>query len=360
MRPSSTRAFVVGIVGLSFVLVHVLVILSSFKWDPTILLAQGDKAPREASYAERLLGRDVLKRPILGHDGRFFFAQANDPWYLEPSLHAVVLDLPVYRAQRMLYPTIAGGFGILPPNAVVWTLVGVNVLAVGIGTWATAMVAMAMGASRWVGLAFALNPGVLAEVDIDGGGALALALGMAGILCLMSDRVALSSITLAGAVLARELMILFVFGAIFGYWLQYRRLRIVPLVVGVACAFVWRLYVLQRLADLQLETLGDFPENALTMQPFAGPVAAIPIWLESRAKLGLIVALVAMMVMFLVRGVTSRTPVAWASMPFLVLATFSAVVVWREPYDLARAVAPVFTAYPLLLFQRPMTEHVFE
>jgi hypothetical protein len=264
----------------------------------------------------------------------------------------------------MLYPAIAGGFGVMPPNAVVWTLVGVNILAVGIGSAATAMVAMSMGVSRWVGLAFALNPGVLAEVDIDGAGVVALALAMAGVLFLMRDQTVLASFAFTGAILARETMVIFVIGALFGNWLQNGRFRVLPLIVGSASAVAWRLYVSNRLAELQLETLGGFPASALTLQPFAGPAAAMPFWLASPAKLGFILALVMMMLMFFWRAVMSRTIVAWASMPFLVLATFSTVLVWREPFDLARAVAPVFTAYPLLLFasrrKSVAKEHVFE
>jgi hypothetical protein len=34
------------------------------------------------------------------------------------------------------------------------------------------------------------------------------------------------------------------------------------------------------------------------------------------------------------------------------LSLFLSVLVWLEPYDIARAIAPVFLAYPLLLFAK--------
>ena len=90
-------------------------------------------------------------RGDLGHDGRFFFVQGNDPWVLEPEVNAVVLDRPLYRSQRMFYPLLAGGFGLFSPEGVVWGLLVVNVIAMGLGTWAVAVLAVEMGLSSWSG-----------------------------------------------------------------------------------------------------------------------------------------------------------------------------------------------------------------
>jgi hypothetical protein len=338
---------------------YVMVVLSGNGCDLTIFLAEGREAPIQTEYAEEVLGRPVAMRPSFGHDGKFFFAQANDPWYLNPRMHAAVLDLPVYRAQRMLYPTLAGGFGLFSPSVVVWSLVLVNVLTAGVGSALTAVLATALGQSRWVGVAFALNPGVIADLDINGGGVLALALAVGGALLLMRDRVNLASLALAGSILARETMLLFVAGAVVGFWLSRRRWILTPLLVSAAAALVWRVYISNRLADLGLETLGGLPSNPVgnfTWQPLGGMLAAIPYWAANPAKFAFTAGLVLIMLLFVRRALVDRSIVAWAALPFVVLALFLAVFVWREPYDLARAVAPVFTAYPLLLFA-PSARH---
>jgi hypothetical protein len=344
---------------------YVIVVLLGSGWDVTIFLAEGEESPIQADYAEALLGRPIATRSSFGHDGKFFFAQANDPWYLKPDKHAVVLDLPVYRAQRMLYPTVAGGLGLFSPSVVVWTMVLLNVVGVGVGSTLTAALATTLGGSRWVGLAFALNPGVIADLDINGGGVVALALGMAGALLLTRGHHPWASVALAGSVLARETMILFVAGAVLGNWLNRRRWVLAPLLVSAAAALLWRIYVSNRLAGLGLETLGGLPANPvgnLTFRPLTGAVDAIPYWLANPAKFAFVGGLVVLMLLFVRRAIGERTVVAWSALPFVMLSLFLAVFVWREPYDLARAVAPIFTAYPLLLFQSSakVREHVFE
>jgi hypothetical protein len=352
----------VGLIGGLIAGCYVSFILITHGWDPTILLAEGDSAPIQAAYAEEQLGREIARRPQFGHDGKFFFAQANDPWYLHPDQHAIVLDLPVYRAQRMLYPTIASGFGLFPPTAVVWSMVVTNIVAVVLGASLTAMLASTMGASRWLGLGFAVNPGVVAELDIDGGGVLALALAIGGLLFLVRNRPMVASPLLAASVLARETMLLFVCGVFLGYGLRRRQwLLLVPLLSGGA-ALVWRFYISRRLMGFGLETLGGLPSNPvrnLTLAPFTGAIKAADYWSQEPAKFAFSVVLILLMLLFTRRGITSQFPIAWAVLPFVGLAIFLSVFVWREPYDLARAVAPIYTAYPLLLFAS-REEHVFD
>src|SRR5918996_1092055 len=112
---------VVGVVGLAIAVFLALRVLVPNEMDPTIFVAFGEDSQTQTNYARSLLG-EITTRRDLGHDGKFFFAQANDPWYLSPEQHAVVLDRPIYRAQRMLFPMVAGGFGLFPPGAVVWAM----------------------------------------------------------------------------------------------------------------------------------------------------------------------------------------------------------------------------------------------
>ena len=130
----------IGIIGFAIGAVIMLRVLIPTGMDPTIFIGFGDQAPIQTAYAQRLLG-DVETRPNLGHDGKYFFAQANDPWFLQPEQHAAVLDRPVYRGQRMLFPMIAGGFGLFPPGVVIWSMLVTNLLALGIGTMLAARLA---------------------------------------------------------------------------------------------------------------------------------------------------------------------------------------------------------------------------
>jgi hypothetical protein len=103
----STPAWLVGIVALGLVAGACTWVLSRVDWDATVFIGFGEDAPATRAYAEDRLGT-VYLRGDQGHDGKFFFIQANDPWVLAPENNAAVLDRPLYRSQRMLYPVLAG------------------------------------------------------------------------------------------------------------------------------------------------------------------------------------------------------------------------------------------------------------
>lgn len=356
-KASRKGGFLVGMVGGVVAAGYVALVMSNAGWNPTSLLAQGIDSKAQLEYAERELGGVVVTRPDLGHDGRFFFVLANDPFLLHPSIHATFLDQPAYRAQRILYPMLAGGFGSLPPGGVVWGLVSVNLLMVAVGSYATAGVATALGASRWVGLAFAVSPGTIAEIDINGGGVVALALGMLGLLAIIRGAAGLGTLALTSAVLARETMILFAVGLFVWWWREQGSVRLSLLIAPVLAAIAWRTYAGLRLSGI--ETNGMALEGVIRnfeAVPLLGAIEASTRWLDDPAKLIWTLCLVAIILLFARRAWSSRSAIAWSSWPFAGLCLFLSAFVWTEPYDIARAVAPVFVAYPLLLFAKRKSE----
>ena len=100
--------------------------------DITSFVAFGEDDPVSADYGRERLG-EVFLRSELGHDGKFFFIQANDPFLLDPEANASYLDDPVYRAQRMLYPVLAGAGGAASPEVIVWLMLLINLVGLGLG-----------------------------------------------------------------------------------------------------------------------------------------------------------------------------------------------------------------------------------
>ena len=222
-------------------------VLAAADFEITTFLAFGEDAVEITQYAEDVLGERVQVRAAQGHDGKFFFLQAMDPLYLEPGEHSVFLDRPVYRAQRMLYPLVAGVGGLLPARAVPWSMVLVNVLAIGWGGLGTARLAARYGASPWWGLAFPLNVGMLAEFVISGAGIVAFAAAVWGVLALEEDRPGLAATWLTASVLAREAMLLFVVGAAFQRWRRTRQIPVGLVSAPVLAVLAWAGYLRLRL-----------------------------------------------------------------------------------------------------------------
>ena len=315
-------------------------------WDPAGMVAVGVADVDRVEYAERLFGREIPLRSSVGHDGRFFVIQAMDPLFLNPDDHARLLDRPTYRSQRMLYPTLAGlARPFFGPDGVAWAMAGLNVLAFGVGAGATAVVARTHGASALWGLAFPLNPGALFELHIDGGGALAFAAVMVGVALLNRRDTWPVVLALSAAVLAREVMLLCVFGVVIARGVGPAKRRLVIGLVPGAVALLWRVYVEIRLGDLP--SGGAVQEIGL---PFKGFVGALEQWMEApdlSLVLGLFYLLASLIVVL--RALRLRTVLETSAVGFALLALFLVELVWLKYFDISRALMPIPTFLALSL-----------
>ena len=321
-------------------------LLYVFDWDPTVFTAFGEEAYATTEFAEQKLGREVLTRPHQGHDGKFFFVQANDPWVLDPENNAAVLDRPVYRSQRMFYPVLAGGLGLFPAEVIVWALPLVNVIMLAVGSWAVASIAVRHGASAWLGVAFALNIGLLSELFIDGAGITAFALACVGAWALEVDRIPLAAAAFVGAALTREVMAIFI-GFIALIWLIRR--KVVPWAVSVPAAvaiLVWGVYI-----RLQIDLPPGVDQvRELTPVPFSGVVEAFQTGEGVAADFLVIGVFVVLIFLVPYRAWRSDVYLTWGAVGFAVLGPFLTVFVWQKSFDISRALAPLVTVFVVELF----------
>ncbi|HEX7097885.1 MAG TPA: hypothetical protein VF377_01485 [Acidimicrobiia bacterium] len=345
----SSISFRVGLVGLVVGVLAAVQILVAFEWDPAAFVKFGEEDPVLLAYAEQWIGEDVLLAPALGHDGKFFFMQAMDPFYLEPGKHAAFLDRPAYRAQRMLYPTLASLGGLLDSRGVQWGLVIVNVLALCIGTYFTARVAQLMGGPAWLGLAFALNPGLLSEIAIDGGGVVATAGLMAGVFGILRRNTWWAVLGFTAGALARETMILAAVGVIgFQIWKQ-KKLPGWPWALPFAAVGCWWVFLRLRLE----EGLGQ--DLQAVDLPLVGFVKAMRRWMTGAdlaldMALGLLILAVCVVVLY--RALTRPTVLGASVAGLAALALLMSEPVWYRYFDSSRAVAPVLTAFIVMTITR--------
>lgn len=343
-----TRPRVAVVVGfVAFLLGSLLAVrvMSEVDWDPTIFVAFGEEATPTREYAEERLG-DIYLRTQQGHDGKFFFVQANDPWLVNPAKNAEVLDRPLYRSQRMFYPVLAGGGGLFSPEVIVWAMLIVNLLAMGVGTLITSQIAMEMGGSPWWGLGFALNLGFLSEILIGGAGVVAAVAAFGAVLMFMRGRWGPGVVLLSIAALSREAMLIAAAGSALWYWMSRRRktaalTAIIPGLVVASWAGYLRLRIGSAAVISEVQEIG---------WPFVGVVEAFDSWVRSPVDLVTGVTVLALFVLFTRRVIISRHLVGWAFVGFVVLGLVFTEQVWHSYFDITRAIAPVITSFILLVF----------
>lgn len=335
---------VVAFVGLVLAVLLCVASLASVDWNPTLFVGFGEEALPTTQYAEERLDYDLFLRARQGHDGKFFFVQANDPWLLDPGENGSTLDHPIYRSQRMVYPLLAGGLGLLGPHGVVWGLLVVNVLAIALGTWATASIAVHFGGSALWGLGFAGNLGLLYALTSDTADIVAAALAFGALAFLYRDRVPVAAWLLAASVLTREVMIVSAIGVAVWLFMQRRRPAALHVLVIPSVALgVWQLYMRIRLGPEESR-----PE-ALSA-PFVGLARALPEWRDDAIVLVTGGVVLALMIIYLIHWARSRTLLGWAFVGFIPLAAVLSHRVWLEIFDYTRALAPWLTAAILLIF----------
>jgi hypothetical protein len=316
--------------------------------DATMFVGFGEAAAPTREYAEDRVG-EVFLRAGQGHDGKYFFVQGNDPWVSEPEVNAVVLDRPLYRSQRMFYPLLAGGFGFLSPDGVVWGLLVVNLLAMGFGTWAVAVLASEMGLSPWWGMAFLLNIGLVSELNIDGAGIVAAAAAFGAVALFLKGKFWWGVGLLVVAALSREVMLLVAAGSAFWWWrVRGDRARAMwTLLVPGAAVALWALYL-----RMQMGWDGGAAEIQEIGLPFVGFFQALTnYWIHDPIE-NLVVGagLLILFFVFTARVMGSSELVGWAFVLFALLGVVFTEQVWRSYFDITRAVAPVISAFVLLVF----------
>lgn len=309
----------------------------------SLYLSLGEDSVANREYAQDLLG-DTYVKPALGHDGRFFFAQARDPFITEPETYELTLDRPVYRAQRVLYPLLASPAQMFGEWALVWWLLGLNVLAMAAGTYVTARLAERIGLSPWFGLAFALNPGVWAELNAGSAGALAWALALAGLWMYLEGRLAATVVLLVAAVLAREAMLVVVAGVAFHSWRTQRQAP-VSLLTPLAAVIAWGAFVRLRMGEALWASESE--EFGL---PLAGLIGAARDWFATADMAVIAAGFIYAVVLIRFVALARRVPhlLGWSTLGFAALAPFFTQQVWFGFWDISRAVLPVVTVFVLL------------
>ncbi len=215
------------------------------------------------------------------HDGPMYYAIARNPFHLKQV--SQYLDRPRYRLQHPLLSWLAwaahpwgGG------DAMVWTLFGVSVVGIFMGSVAAGALSSTLKGPLWPALAFGVMPGAIMSLRITTGDALGAALLLVAIVASFRGHLLLTAAAAAAAVLAKEPVLLGLVGV--ALWRRDRdglALVVPPLVVAGA----WYLWL-----RIQLGGGGEgIVEFGL---PFVGLARSLPIWRAGDANYAVVSVIV--------------------------------------------------------------------
>ena len=334
MLPLLVVAAVVGVVTVGQ--------LAADDWEASAFLRVGEESVVRP-YVEQLLG-PVPMTPGQGHDGKYFFVQAHDPLLLSAHTPELLED-PLLRAQRVLYPLLLSPLQLLGSDALVWGMLALNLVALLYGSWVTSRLAIALGGPGWVGLAFGLNVGLWFELLFDGSGAVAWAFATVGLLLAARRNYAGAAALFVLAALTRESMLIVALGTVVYLARFSGRRQWVIFLAPLAASVGWGLWIRWRVGSIYESTpIFDFP--------FVGIYEAVEGWITDGELMPalLVGTVIAMLLMLLRQTYHKPSLVSYGVVGFALFAPFLSVDVWGEFFDISRVVAPALTGLVVGIF----------
>ncbi|MCS6938293.1 MAG: hypothetical protein NZM94_03425 [Roseiflexus sp.] len=208
-------------------------------------------------------------------DGYFVYHLAQSL----PSLNAD-LDLPAYRAQRILLPFLAAPFGAFIP----WAIIGINLCALAAGSYALARIALRHQLSPLIGVVFGLWIGSLFALQFNLTEILTYALVLWGIALYEPQRPAPAALLFGLAVLAKETAILYSIAFIISHirTQSWRRQALFGL-LSLGPGALWQLTLIALFGQSGLTAAFQAGAPANRMFPFTGllttPMRAPDFWI---------------------------------------------------------------------------------
>ena len=207
-----------------------------------------------------------------GYDGQFTYYLARDFETAPPCL-----DVPAYRAQRILLPLLGFVLSVGQDALIPWVLVAVNLAALVIATALLESLFIAENASRWYVLTYGLFAGVVMAVRLSTNEPLAYGLVIAGIWLAQRERHRDAVLLFALAALAKETTGVFVAGYVLYLALHQRWSAAIRLALSVGLLFgAWQLYLYDWLGDFGIGS-GGAKGTPFEIIPFGG---VFKIWTE--------------------------------------------------------------------------------
>jgi hypothetical protein len=165
-----------------------------------------------SSHASKVIGPQLGAESPDGYDGQFYYFIAVDPAHARDYMRYGRDDQSGVRYARILYPLLARGVSVGNARAVPYALVGLNLVAICVGTAAVAWWLLRRGRSSWFAAIYGLWPGLVFTVFRDLSEPIAYALVALAVVCFdlrYTRRLGGAAALFALALLTRETAIVF-------------------------------------------------------------------------------------------------------------------------------------------------------
>ena len=245
----------IALLGAAVVLVPT---LQGTRGRPSLLVRMSSEEPM-SRFARQADPDFAFVSPDGHYDGVYYYAIALDPLALGEQ--HTLLTQPAYRYRSPLYGWLAGMVAVGQAPLLPTALLLVNLVMLALAAALVSLLAMRLGASPWLGLLVALNPGFLVSISVDTAEPTAMALIAAGMVAWLHDRRVLAGMLLVGAAFARDIGVLVALGIGLAELAAWWRLgpdrpptrawlrRVAPLALAPVLYLGWWAYLDQRVGS---------------------------------------------------------------------------------------------------------------
>jgi hypothetical protein len=180
-----------------------LLVLATNQWDPMAFVRLGTRFTEGDPDG------------TTGYDGQFVYQIALDP------LGAVsFIDIPAYRYQRILYPLTTRLVSLGQPGFIPWVLIGLNILALVVGTYVMGLILAQKRLSRWYAVTVGVFAGQLVSLRLAVNEPFSFTFALLAIYAFETKRSRLAAAYLALSVLSKETALAFVGGYLIYFFLK--------------------------------------------------------------------------------------------------------------------------------------------
>ena len=276
-----------------------------------------------------------------GYDGQFFLYAARDPLITKDGWK--YMDARAYRYQRILYPGLAALLALGRPVLIPYTLVLVNLASILLGSFFVLRWLQREGLSSWYAAIYGLFSGLILCLLRDLAGPVAMAFLLGALYYYSARRFYLGALFFAGAILAREVVIIVpIVFLVFDLFFRHTRRGARAIILSFGPFLIWSGYVFFRFRDFSWRGgVGNFGIPLRGIIDYSAILFAFPDrWCEKSYLAIFLVISVFSLFLAVREAIRSSDELSVSFLIYALFPFFMTTSVWVEPWSYGRVLLP--------------------